>query len=66
MEIKQIASVELCRNKPFKHEIIFRDSTGYPIDRMKVEEYNEWEVFSMVYKKWCEHPDFAGKAKERE
>ena len=63
MEIRQIASIELDRSKPFKHEILFRDSTGYILDRQLVDESKAWEQFKVVYEAWCNHPEFNGQPK---
>ena len=60
MQVSQIKSIELCREKAFQHEIVFRDESGYPLDRFYVKENVEWEQFQLVYKKWCEHPEFSG------
>ena len=64
MEISQVKSIELCRDKPFEHEIIFRDATGYPIDRFYVKENVGWETFKKVYEAWITHPSFNGTGKE--
>ena len=63
MEIHQIASIELDRSRAFNHEILFRDSTGYILDRTSVKESTGWEEFKVVYEAWVQHEEFNGKTK---
>lgn len=60
MRIVDVASIELDRSKPFNHRVIFRDETGHALEIVKVKETTAWEEFQIIYKAWCEHPDFNG------
>lgn len=60
MNIRQIKSIELDRSKPFNHKVLIKDETGYVMQEIKVEESKGWEQFALIYKAWCEHPDFNG------
>ncbi len=66
MKISQVASIELDRTTPFRHEVLFKDVHGYVLDRVPVEESKGWEQFSLIYQKWASHPDFNPIAKEIE
>lgn len=60
MTISQIKSIELDRSKPFEHRVIFRSKTGHILEVIAVKETTAWEEFEIIYKAWCNHPDFNG------
>jgi len=64
MEVGDIKSIELSRERPFNHEILFKDKNGWIMDRMKVDESKGMQQFILVYKAWAEHESFSGKGKE--
>ena len=66
MVVSEIKSIELCREKPFRHEIVFKDKNGYPLDRFYVKEDVEWEQFNKITQTWMNHPEFAGEGKPNE
>lgn len=65
MNISQIKSIELDRSKAFNHKVLIKDSTGYIMQEIKVEESKGWEQFSLIYKAWAEHPEFNGEGKQQ-
>ena len=58
MDIKRIHSISLERDDPFHHFIVFNDSVGYEIERIKVRANTSWNAYNNVLKAWFEHPDF--------
>lgn len=60
MNIANIRSIELDRTKPFKHEILIKDDTGFIMERIPVTEVAGWEKLNEVYQAWCNHPDYKG------
>ncbi len=64
MEIKNVKSIELDRSIPFRHVVKLKDSTGHTLETIPVNESTGWEQFSLIYKSWCNHPDFHPKQKK--
>ena len=58
--ISKIHSIELDRNDPFHHSIVFKDSVGYEIERIKVRANTSWQAYNNVLKAWFSDPSFNG------
>ena len=54
MNIEDIHSIELNREKPFNHKILLKDKDGNILEEMKINEVAGFEKLMEVNRKWFE------------
>ncbi len=56
-EILKIHSIELDKSKAFRWEIVLKDETGYPLERIPVKESEADVTFACAVTNWLSECD---------
>ena len=54
MDVTDIDSIELDKSRPFRWEVLLKDSTGHVLERIPVKEEEADAIFKVATQNWLE------------